>query len=291
MSRWWTFIVERFPPGSYLPLVAVFVVANLSIAGATPAQAGLALVIAPLVVLSFFLRLRCFDEIKDLDVDKQINPTRPLARGLIEVAEVKQVIGGLTLFELVLVGLLGEGPLLGHALAVLYSFAMYNEFFLGRYLRPHLTLYAVTHTASSALLGWSVAGMVLGVLPWELPQAVLLFALANWSLFNVFEFARKTYAPEEERPSVETYSLNFGPWGAVVLTLSQVALAVSVVSVVGPKATPYTAWFVGTSLLFVALSIAYGARPTPAVAKAFRGGSGAYLVCFLAALAVHAVWG
>ena len=291
MSRWWTFIVERFPPGSYLPLVTVFVVANLSIAGATPAQAGLALAIAPVVVLSYFLRLRCFDEIKDLDVDRQINPTRPLARGLIEVPEVKRVLVLLTAVELVLAGILGAGPLLGHALAVLYSFAMYNEFFLGRYLRPHLTLYAVTHTASSALLGWSVAGMVLNVLPWELPPAVLLFALANWSLFNVFEFARKTYSPAEERENVETYSLNFGAWGAVALTLSQVAVAWSVVSVVGPTTVAYAAWFGGTSLLFTGLAVAYGACPTAGLARAFRGGSGAYLVCFLAALAVHAVWG
>ena len=59
MFRWWTFLSERFPPGSYLPLVAVFVVANVSFTG--PLTLGLPLYIAPIVVLSYFLRLRCFD--------------------------------------------------------------------------------------------------------------------------------------------------------------------------------------------------------------------------------------
>lgn len=290
MSRWWTFIVERFPPGSYLPLVAVFVVANLSMVQRPPRQACVVLLITPVVVLSYFLRLRCFDEIKDLDVDRQINPTRPLARGLIPVWEVKEVIVGLVLIELVLTGLLGMGPLVAHLLAVVYSVAMYNEFFLGRHLRQHLTLYAVTHTASCVLLGWSVAAQALGDPLWTLSSTVLWFGLVNWALFNVFEFGRKTFAPEEEREHVETYSLNFGPWGAVALTMSQVAVAWAVVSHIGPKEWPFQLWFTATSLLFAGVGVAYGLAPTVPRAERFRGGSSAYLVCFLAALAVRGLW-
>lgn len=288
MSRWLTLIRERFPPGSYLPMVVLFFAANAAVAGLGTealAEHARALVVSLVVVLSYFFRLRLFDEIKDYEVDRQIHPDRPLARGLVSVAEVRPVIHGLALLELALTASLGMGALAVHAAAVLYSYVMYTEFFIGDTLRPHLTTYAVLHTLSSALLGYSVAAQVLaatgsgiGALEPATLHQVLAFGVVNWMLFNIFEFARKSYAPEEERPDVASYSGNFGAWGAVALTLSQVAVALGVIAWAGVLDT--LAWHYLATALIALPAAAFGARPRVAVARFYRRAAGVYILMF-----------
>src|SRR5262245_2780781 len=138
-------------------MVAVFALGNVALVegvpGAHPVSlARLAAVWA--IGMLFFFRLRCFDEIKDYDVDRRHNPDRPLARGLVTHRQLFRAIAVALVLEWALAaalfGVHGVG-LLGIAQA--YSLLMYREFFIGPWLRPRLTTYAVTHTFSAALLG------------------------------------------------------------------------------------------------------------------------------------------
>jgi 4-hydroxybenzoate polyprenyltransferase len=282
--RWRVFARERFPLGTHLPMVVCFAGGDLCLtsraigAPVAPARIGVVL----LVTLFFFFRLRCFDEIKDLDGDRLVNPTRPLARGLLTVPAVGRMIAVLTVLELLLAAGLGVGALLAHGIAVAYSFLMYCEFFIGRWLRPRLTLYAVTHTAVSILLGYSIAVQAaarpLTALPWPL----LLFGPVNWMLFNVFEFARKTYAPQEERTGVETYSSLYGPWGAVLLTASQIAVALALLGLLPETTFSRGAWLAEVFVAALVLAVAgvFAARRTVGAARLFRGSAGAFLLVF-----------
>ncbi len=295
--RWWTLVRERFSPASYLPMAALFVLANGLFALAALASAHVAFGrfgAAYVLALSYFFRLRLFDEIKDYEVDLERNPHRPLARGLIGIGEVKRVIYALSAFELTLAAAFGWPVLLSHAIALGYSYLMYNEFFIGAWLRPRLTRYAVSHTVSSGLLGLAVAALVTGRGVWALPLAVWGLAAIDWALFNVFEFARKTYAPLEEPPAAETYSKRFGPRGAIALTLSQVVFALAVLAWLvrrGAAALPVSAWVIEAlaTLVVVAPALAYAWCPEPKRAAVFRAAAGLYIVAFLALLAV-ATW-
>lgn len=225
------------------------------------------------LLLSFFFRMRLFDEIKDYEVDLQINPTRPLARGILSITQVKRALFGLILFELVLAGFLGLSPFVIHALAIGYSLLMYEEFFIGDLLRPHLTTYAVTHTFVSSLLGLS-AGVAMSEL--ELSQispSHCIFLLMNWAFFNLFEFARKTFAPEEERDHVPSYSNIFGVSGAWGLSLSQAFLGVGLIYYL----KPHILLPLGL-LVYVALSLPYLFLRKPRAASLFRNLTGAYLL-------------
>ena len=103
MKAWATFIKERFPLSSHLPMIISFTLANVCV-GFDDNQKLRALVLyllmSVVLTVSFFFRLRLFDEIKDYEIDKQINPTRPLASGLISIPNVKLVFTLLILFEL-----------------------------------------------------------------------------------------------------------------------------------------------------------------------------------------------
>lgn len=226
-----------------------------------------------LLLLSFFFRMRLFDEIKDYEVDLKVNPTRPLARGVLTVPQVKKALLVLILFELILAGFLGLPAFLIHAIAIGYSLLMYEEFFIGDLLRPHLTTYAVSHTFVSVLLGASAAIAMTGAELSRLSGKTMLFFLMNWAFFNLFEFARKTFAPEEERPHVPSYSNIFGCYGAWFLSISQAVIGVGLIWYVKPHLLPLLAL-----TLYVAGSLVYLLRKTKKSASLFRNMSGAYLL-------------
>ena len=283
---WTAFIRERFPPAANVVTAVFFSLGNAAVAARL---AGIPFPlwrwnVAAVVTVLFFFRLRCFDEIKDYATDLALNPTRPLARGLLTLRQVRVMFGVVTAAEFLLVAPLGLPALSAHAAAVAYSYLMYREFFIGAWLRPRLTLYAVTHTAVSILLGWSLAAQVLGPAHAKFPAAGLLFGIVNWALFNVFEFGRKTFAPAEERPGADSYSSLFGPWGAAALCMSQVGIALLVLARVPGPAVPHLA----LTAVLLAAGLVYAARATPATARAYRAVSGVYLILFYLLVAVRA---
>jgi 4-hydroxybenzoate polyprenyltransferase len=298
-GRWMQFINERFPLLIHLITVSCFVLGNGTIA--IHIQTGSlefkTIALAILITLSFFFRLRCFDEIKDFETDCQVNPTRPLARGVLEIPQVQHVIYSLTLFEIVLAALLGPPVLLTHTVAVAYSYLMYKEFFIGSWLSGHLTTYAVTHTFVSTLIGYSIISQFSGRGLDAFSQSTLVFSLLNWNLFNLFEFARKTYAPAEERQGVDTYSSQFSPGGAVLLSLSQIICSLFILSLLPRHILGSAAFDIPGLWLQVALAlflptlpaVILTIRPTPGTARLFRTLTSVYLPSFYALLAFQAL--
>jgi 4-hydroxybenzoate polyprenyltransferase len=292
MARLLTFARERFPLSQYVPMVGVYAFGNAALVSDLAPDAPFAplrfALVWPLALLYFF-RLRCFDEIKDHAFDLQHNPERPLARGLVTRRDLGTWIAVAFAAEWALAfALAGARGLAIHGVAQAYSLLMFREFFIGRWLRPHLTTYAVTHTLSAALLGASV-GLLYTEGPVALDGRVALVLLFNWCLFNLFEFARKTWAPAEERPHVESYSLNFGVPGAVLLSLSQVAGGLALIEL-HPDARlggwPQYA-HAALAAAVVAASVALVIARSPRAASVFRAVVSAYLVLFYATLAAE----
>jgi 4-hydroxybenzoate polyprenyltransferase len=279
LQNWWIFVRERFPLASHIPMVGLFSLGNLAMTDKLLSIHGNWPQFPAIFVLTFmfFFRLRCFDEIKDYEVDLKVNPTRPLARGVLSIRQVKIMIAILCGLELFLASRMGMGPLAVHAVAMAYSFLMYNEFFIGDMLRPHLTTYAVTHTFVSMLLGWSISAQSVGFVNEGMIKTIAWTGPINWALFNLFEFARKTFAPDEERPHVESYSSIFGTLGAVALSMSQVIVALVVLWIM-----PMQGFFVQASCALIpfAAGLYFYMDKTKKAAGAFRGITAAYLLLF-----------
>lgn len=269
MGKWLTFTKERFKPLEYIPLIFLFVGVNYLF---SRGLSGLSLPLSSLMTMlilaiCFFFRMRLFDEIKDYDVDLVINPTRPLARGLISVSEVKKAILLLIVFEFVLATTLGLVPGLLYVFAVFYSLLMYEEFFVGELLRPKLTAYAMTHTIVVCFLGLALISANLGMMTFESP-AIAVFLVSHWFIFNLFEFARKTFSPAEERENVPSYSKIFSLKGAYLLSASQVLL--SLVLLFQLRALFPVRWLLVVATLYVLaiIPMVFGIRNLSA--KTFR---------------------
>ncbi len=261
----------------------MFVAANylfsIRLSGGGFELSPLALIFVFLATLCFFFRMRLFDEIKDYEIDLKINPHRPLARGLISVREVKRTIIGIMIFELVLMSNLGAIPFFLYLFALFYSLLMYEEFFIGDWLRPHLTTYAVSHTIVVGFLSFAIISCVLGFTALNFSPNIFLFCLSHWCIFNLFEFARKTFAPSEERPNVPSYSNIFGLKGAYALSASQVVIS-SVALYCSSEIRPDWAFLIAGAF-FCVLSVL-----TLKKVSAFRGIATAYLALYFLLLII-----
>jgi 4-hydroxybenzoate polyprenyltransferase len=269
-------IQERFPLVQYGPMILFFTLANAMYLKSESGLSIQGLSLALVLLLSGFLRLRLFDEIKDYHVDLKFNPTRPLARGVLSVDQTKIGILFLILLELVISASLGLPVFLIHILAIGFSLMMFEEFFIGTYLRPHLTTYAITHTFVSVLFAVTayVASQSQPDIQFEF--TTVLFLLSNWAYFNLFEFARKTYAQTEEKSEVPSYSKIFSVKGSVALSFSQVIIGLILLqnTLVLTSINPLMV----LASLYLIVCLAFAFKPNITTAKLYRNLSGLYLL-------------
>jgi hypothetical protein len=270
-------IKERFNPGSYLPMILFF---NLGLGFYLLDKSGNSFslekfLISFIIQLSFFFRLRLFDEIKDYAFDTKFNPTRPLARGALTIDQTKMALLVLIAFELLVSGTLGRSYFFVHLVAVFYSLLMFEEFFIGSLLRPHLTTYGIVHTFVSCFSGFSGAYMFSRIDLNQVSLDVVLFFLTPWFYFNLFEFARKIFSQVEERPMVASYSGIFGIRWAWALAMSQVLLGLIFLNYLQIRNINY---FLILSLIYFLVSLMYVFSGSIFSAKLFRNSTGLFLV-------------
>ncbi|MDR1759792.1 MAG: UbiA family prenyltransferase [Fibrobacter sp.] len=288
LINWRIFQRERFPLHTHLPLILALLFAHVTLAEFSVTKFG-SLTALFFVLLSFFFRMRLFDEIKDFATDCEKNPARPLPRGVLKVRDLQRVILLLFGFELALTGIVNPVALAVLLPAQCYSLLMYKEFFIGKILRPRLTTYAVCHTVVMILLSALCSAWLLKQLPWQLESRYWIFAAGCFGVFNVFEFGRKTFAQTEEQPGVDSYSKIWGRRGAVLLNLSQSLLGLAAMG----YAYPYYKfqWLLGGAILagLLIAGVAYIVRNTAAAAKKYRAVSSISILLILCVGVLHVI--
>lgn len=231
-NKWLIFIWERFPPFTHFPFMLLYFIAHYVFflndsRGNAPT---IKLLILFLGTIIFFFKLRLYDEIKDYENDKNVHPDRPLVRGLLTHKNIHAGIYACILLELITFSAFGLKGLLAVSVPLIYSFLMFKEFFVKNWIRPHLTLYAVTHTLISALFSLALIAAIKSSFIWNLNSNSYLFALLSWCLFNIFEFGRKTFISDEEQHGVESYSKIYGRFGATLLVISMAACSIFILN-------------------------------------------------------------
>jgi len=219
------YLRERFPPVNMALFGGVFltvraVAAACAAAGPPPGGGPLA-VLGAVATVSFFFRLRVFDEEKDFAQDLRAHPGRVLQTGRVTLPQLRLLAWAGAALELG--WSLASGPpnssiaLAAWLAALLYSLLMRAEFGVGRWLRGHLVLYALSHMLIMPLIiTWLYCANSVGFQPGRALGALLLLSLLGG--FS-FELARKLHAPAAERAGVDSYSRALGYGRALALTV------------------------------------------------------------------------
>ncbi len=298
-KSWLIFTRERFHPPSHFAMLFVFVLFHVLIGTSFKVsnqqmiqnstldfriffemlfQAIFSYLSLYLGVIFFYFKLRLYDEIKDYELDCVINPLRPLPRGLLKHQDLYYGIAVCLIIEQLCFIPFGINAQLLLLAAQAYSLLMYKEFFIRDYIRPHLTIYAIIHTVVTSFLTFAILGALKNqsFLESYTDHTNLYIALNNWILFNIFEFGRKTYAKEEEREGVDSYSSLFTPYGAFLLQLIQIILSHFFIFQIFGKNS-----ILGLSILltlFLLISALYLATEIKKWAKIYRSFSEIYIV-------------
>ncbi|GII04650.1 hypothetical protein [Planobispora takensis] len=202
------------------------------------------------------LMMRALDDIRDLDYDREHNPDRPLARGVVGVRDLTVMVAAGTVLVLainawrwpVMCVLAGQ---LAYAYLVLWA-----DRRLGWPRGDALVAgFLVNLPVQLMINAFLYAGLLYsaGLAPvWPGAIGIAVAALA----FLHVEFARKT--TRRPRPGERTYVTLFGPTGtaalAVACALASVAvLVVSVTAGGGERAGAWAVWSAAAPLAFAAL--------------------------------------
>ena len=221
-SRFKAWLDERFPfanaPAYFLFYLAAAVIVDVE--SDQEVSLGWNDLMSCIVLVSFFLLLRIFDEHKDYEEDLVNHPDRVLQKGLItlkhlKVAGVISVI--LTFTWSVHQGGGMSGTLYAWAIMTGWSFLMAVEFFCGTWLGKRLTLYALSHMAIMPMIAWWC--MSLSVTEPPVTENTILISCLFFFSGLVFEINRKTRGPEEERDGVDGYSKIFGTKGSALIVI------------------------------------------------------------------------
>ena len=214
------YLNQRFPVVN-MALFAVLFLTVYSVAGffwpvIKPTHFGWREVLGMVAVISFFFRLRVFDEIKDYALDAVNHPDRVLQSGRVSLRQLLTVSLAGAVVELTWSAIMGMPTLGCWGLAVAYSLLMRYEFFVGHYLKKRLLLYALTHMLIMPLVIWWIWSAYAPTYPSQ--PLLLLAALSLLGGFS-FEMARKIHAPNAERDGIDSYSKSMGYVPAIVTVL------------------------------------------------------------------------
>ena len=173
--------------------------------------------IGVLACISFFFRLRVFDEIKDYALDCKLHPNRVLQSGKIHLRDLQIITGILFLLEIYWSYAMGTNTLILFLVCVSYSLIMRFEFFVPKYLKSRLLLYAFSHMMIMPLVIVWLWSAWQTTLDFNSPLLILM-ALSILGGFS-FELARKIHAPNAEREGQDSYSKILGLKSAIFTVL------------------------------------------------------------------------
>lgn len=292
--RLWIYQAERFPVFKHGLVVAAFALAGVGLPAllgesAAPFGAGAASV-AIAVSFLFFLQLRIADEHKDFHDDCRFRPERPAPRGLVRLVELRWVAIAGAIVQALLAWALHPALLAPLALTWIWMALMTVEFFAPKALKARPLLYMTSHMAVTPFIalfaiacGWAGGGA-----PSFSPPVATFLAL-TFANGAAIEIARKSWAPQDERRGVDTYSKLWGPRSAAAAT----ALAI----VIGVASTLFVLRAADASILLSAIAIAlaalgvgaalaYAAEPTPRRAKLIELGASLWVLASYVVLAI-----
>lgn len=228
VERWSQYQRERFPLVRHTLLVAV--TAACVLAYTAHARGGVLewrwLLPATVVGVLAFLQLRVLDEFKDADIDAKYRPERPVPRGLVKLPELRNLGLIAAGFQVLLVLAWRPGVLPLLLSCWVFMALMTVEFFVPAWLKARPGLYLLSHQPIVPLLqvlasAWDWAGDGRAAPT----QALMWLAVVSFGAGITLEIGRKLYAPDMERPGVDTYTAAWGIPNALLAWLAGVGVA------------------------------------------------------------------
>lgn len=289
------YLRERFPLLANALLIVSFYSSNQFLAHALsrpgqPMRYDLSSLLGCATVLCFFLHMRIFDDHKDFTNDCRYFPDRVLQQGVVSLRELKGLAAVAIVAEFGMAAVCGPAALMAVLLAFTFSVLMLKEFFIGTWLRQRFLLYASSHMLIMPLLAMTVWSFATKQYVWQIPGWYWLYSLVSYCLAFNWEVSRKIRAPQDEIEGVDSYTRQFGTYGAAYLVLAIRTVATLLVGMVAYQ-LGLSAWFYLLLLLLFLVCLVgfaqYRRLTTTQTARRMESYAAIYIVAFDLALAIE----
>lgn len=298
MKHFWAYLQERFPLQANGVLIVSYFTANYFLAlGAVlqdrqPLELSWRYFAGCLVLLFMFFHMRVIDEHKDYEQDRIVHPGRVLSRGLITLRQLQNMGIIAVMLELLLSSFLGFSAFVMCLVVLAFSWLIYKEFFIGRFLERHLLANAFIHLLIMPAYCLYVFSAATESFFWLAPLPILLYAWVSYGVGLGYEVARKTRAPADERPGLITYSAVMGPYRSAGISLLALLFSGAVSVIVG-AAMDFEWWYhaVVAALLAVVIFgvLNFRIKTTSATAGNLQIYAGMFIFAFDILLAVELI--
>jgi 4-hydroxybenzoate polyprenyltransferase len=213
-----SYLQERFPilnMGLFAILFGVvFSVSNYQ--NPKPQKIGWTTFLGIVAIISFFFRLRVFDEIKDFRLDIINHPNRVLQSGKISLQTLISISLIMSISEIFWSYQMGYPALVAWLVALVYALLMRYEFFIGDFLKKYLVLYAFLHLL---IMPFIIFWIWVAHLGFHIQENLILLMFFSLISGFAFELARKIHSPDAERATIDSYSKSLGYKNAVLITI------------------------------------------------------------------------
>ena len=228
--RIWIYSLEMFPVLIYLPyIIALYVCLNFTTQAMTSHSITIDIYSIVGMISAFFimLQMRTYDDLKDIDIDKDLFPDRATPRGAVLKSDIVKI--SIFSFIVLLIVNIGFAPktLSVFAIMMLYTVLTFKWFFAEKYHREHIFFTMITHQPIPYMINFYLIHTALA--SGGTYESFTLNHFAILLLFSLpvtaWESSRKIRALGNET-DYETFSMVFGcrpatliPFVSLLITL------------------------------------------------------------------------
>lgn len=229
LSRIWTYSLEMFPVLIYLPyVVALYLCLNFGTQAITTNFIVLDVygVVGMISAFLMMLQMRTFDDLKDIEIDKDLFPERATPRGAVFKKDI-QIISVVCFCILLFTNLVYGQKTIGiFTIMIVYALLTFKWFFAEKYHREHVFFTMLTHQPLPVMINLFLIHTALasGAVYEDFTMNHLILLLIFSLPITAWETSRKIRSADRE-DEYETFSRLFGARGATMIPLCCLVLA------------------------------------------------------------------
>lgn len=221
--RFWAYQKERFPIFAHGPLIVAFTFSTVAYSRLSRGEESFivwsnfwpGLVIA----FTFFLLMRILDEHKDAENDRKFRQYLPVPRGLISLAELRNLGITIVLVQILLIAFFQPSLWWLYAIMMGYLLLMTVEFFVPKWISEKPILYMFSHMAIMPLFDLYSSGMDWKLNEYGFHNGLIIFLAVSFFNGTVLEVGRKIKTPQNEEKGIKSYTQALGTKTAAIFWL------------------------------------------------------------------------
>lgn len=231
LQRMYTYSLEMFPVHIYLPyVVALYVCMNFitQVVAGSDIIIDIYSIVGMLTAFFIMLEMRTFDDLKDIEIDRDLFPERATPRGAVLKSDISIISISCFLILVATNAIWGHKTIILFIIMMVYALLTFKWFFAEKIHRKNLFLTMATHQPLPIMINFFLihtalaSGEVYEAFSFHHVLILLIFSLP----VTAWETSRKIRAVGHET-EYETFSMIFGTRPATWIPFTCLILALS----------------------------------------------------------------